>query len=64
MEKTPQESYEQSKEKYVKEFETDPSRQIESQESEEIGKHRARLRREAEIIFDEIPCPSARVASY
>ena len=53
MELTPQEDYEQSRKKFVEDFEADPTRQIESQEKEEIEKHRVRLRREAGIIFDE-----------
>ena len=53
MELTPQEEYEQSKKQFVKDFESDPTKQIETQEKEEIEKHRVRLRREAGIIFDE-----------
>ena len=42
MELTPQEDYEQSRKKFVEDFEADPTRQIESQEKEEIKKHRVR----------------------
>lgn len=53
MEKTPHEEYEVSRKKFVEDFTADESRQIESEDKEEIKKHRIRLRREAGIIFDE-----------
>lgn len=53
MEKSPQEEYEQSKRKFVSDFMSEESRQISSEQESEIKKHRVRLRREAEIIFDE-----------
>ena len=53
MEKSPQEEYELSKQKFVEDFVSEESRQIDSEQQSEIEKHRVRLRREAGIIFDE-----------
>lgn len=49
----PQNNYESAKKEFVDNFVSDDSRQISSDEENEIKRHRTRLRREAEIIFDE-----------
>lgn len=48
-----QNEYEVSRKKFTEDFINDDSRQIETDDEAEIKKHRARLKREAEIIFDE-----------
>lgn len=48
-----QQNYEEAKNTFVEEFISDDSKQIESTDEAETKKHRDRLKREAEIIFDE-----------
>lgn len=48
-----QQEYEEAKNKFIEGFINDDSKQIESADEVETRKHRDRLKREAEIIFDE-----------